>query len=78
MTEVCGTLRPLTLDDVHLHVKILAGSLVEEDCTCDSEFMLDIIQEVGTNIRESFNWLSADTVIHLFMDNAGRHGTNKV
>jgi hypothetical protein len=77
MTEVYGTLQPLTLEDVHLHVKIPAGSLIEEDCTCDSEFMLDIIREVGSNICKSFNWLAADTIIHLFMDNASGHGTNK-
>jgi hypothetical protein len=77
MTEVRGTLRPLTLEDVHLHVQVPAGSLIEEDCTCDSDFMLDIIREVGSNIRKSFNWVAADTIIHLFMDNAGGHGTNK-
>jgi hypothetical protein len=77
MTEIRGTLRPLTLDDIHLHVEIPAGSLVEEDCTCDSDFMLDIIHEVGTNIRKSFNWVPSETIIHLFMDNAGGHGTNK-
>jgi hypothetical protein len=68
--------RILTLDDVDIHVEVPAGTHVEEDCTCDSDFMLDIIRDVGSNIRRSFWWLSDSTVIHLFMDNAGGHGSN--
>jgi hypothetical protein len=69
--------RPLVFDDVVLHVKIPSGSYIEEDCTCDSTFMLDIIHEIGVNIRASFDWLPQETEeIHLFMDNAGGHSTN--
>jgi hypothetical protein len=64
------------LDDVDIHVEVPAGTNVEEDCTCDSDFMLDIIRDVGSNIWSSFWWLSDSTVIHLFMDNAGGHGSN--
>jgi hypothetical protein len=54
-------------------------TLIEEDCTCDSMLMLDIICEVRTNIQNAFHWLpKAITSIHLFMDNAGGHGTNAV
>jgi hypothetical protein len=69
--------RPLTFDDVVLHVEIPSGTYIEEDCTCDSTFMLDIICEIGVNIRSLFDWLPKETEeIHLFMDNAGGHGTN--
>jgi hypothetical protein len=69
--------RPLTFNDVVLHVEIPSGTYIEEDCTCDSAFMLDIIREVGGKIRSSFHWLPQETeAIHLFTNNAGGHGTN--
>jgi hypothetical protein len=69
----------VTLVDVDVNVEVAKGTLIEEDCTCDSTFMLDIICEVGNNVRNAFHWLpKATTSIHLFMENAGGHGTNAV
>ena len=71
-----GILRPLTLSDVTLSVRIKRGATVEVDSTCDSEFMMKIIRNIGTNIRSKFHWVPNDTQqITLFMDNAGGHGT---
>jgi hypothetical protein len=67
----------VTLTDVDLHIEVSKRTPVEEDCTCNSTFMLDIIREVGTNIGNAFHWLpKATTSIHLFMDNSGGHSTN--
>jgi hypothetical protein len=53
------------------------GAEVERDATCDTNFMLDSVHDVGVSIRSSMHWLSKDTQpIILFMDNAGGHGTN--
>ena len=48
-----------------------------QDTTCNSSFMLDKIEEIGNAIRNSFHWVNRNIPIHLFMDNAGGHGTNK-
>lgn len=73
-----GISRLLTLEDCKLEVETLAGMLVERDCSCDSEFMLDVVDELGTAIRTAYHWLDQKTVpVHLFMDNAGGHGTEE-
>jgi hypothetical protein len=72
-----GTERPLTLDDLTLHVEYHPGDSVENDITCDSEFMLKIIEDIGHSIRDSFHWVDPDVPIHLFMDNAGGHGSDE-
>jgi hypothetical protein len=72
-----GETRPVTLDDLTLHVEYHAGDMVENDITCDSQFMLDIIEDIGFSICQSFHWLDPDVPIHLFMDNAGGHGSDE-
>ena len=72
-----GCLRPLTLDNVTLHVELAAGTTYQADTTCGSSFMLGVIREVGANIRSKFHWVSANEPIMLFMDNAGGHGTDE-
>jgi hypothetical protein len=68
---------PVMLADMDLHVEVANGSFIEEDCICNSTFMLDIIHEVGNNIENAFIWLPQETTsIHLCMDNTGGHGTN--
>ena len=68
----------LQLKDLTLHVKIDKGEEVEKDETCDSQFMMDTIFEIGDSIRTSFKWVPRDVPIYLFMDNAGGHGTDQV
>ena len=66
----------IVLDDLEVFVAIQRGDMLDEDCTCDSRFMLQTIPEVGQAMRESFHWVPLDESIYLFMDNAGGYGTN--
>ena len=64
------------LDDLDVFVCVQRGDMLDEDCSCDSQFMLRTIPEVGQAMRESFHWVPLDQKIYLFMDNAGGHGTD--
>ena len=52
------------------------GDEVEEDASCDSEFMLSAMDRVGVAIREKYHWVLITHKIYLVMDNAGGHGSN--
>jgi hypothetical protein len=69
--------RPLQLRDIKIYVKNEKGDVSQEDATCDSTFMLGIIRTVGRRIRKCFHWVPDHVPVHLFMDNAGGHGTNE-
>jgi hypothetical protein len=56
----------------------LHGYQHEEDISCDSEFMLGVIDRVGKALRESFKWVNRlikwvkpNEWIYLATDNAG-------
>ena len=68
--------RGLTLKDIHLRVNVPKNTTVQRDVNCDSQFMLDSMQEIGTSIRDAYSFLPQSTPIYLFMDNAGGHGKN--
>jgi len=72
-----GATRALTIDDLDLAVLIKKGDEVEADCSCDSTFMLAVMDDIGKAIRNYFFWVPAATVIYLIIDNAGGHGTNE-
>ena len=40
--------------------------------------MMDVIDEIGSSIREAYSWVDLDTPIYLFVDNAGGHGKTVV
>ena len=48
------------------------------DVSCDSEYMDDVMPEVGKAIREAYHWVSRDHPIFLYLDNAGGHGTQEI
>ena len=66
--------RDLKLNDIELRVNPQKGRFVEKDITCDSNFMMDHIREIGKSIRDAYSFLPSTQIIHLFMDNAGGHG----
>ena len=70
-----GSMLPAHLEVVELHIKMIKGSFIEKDCSCDSDFMLRTLPQVGQKIRQAYHWLPADESIYLQMDNAGGHGT---
>ena len=63
------------LVDIHLHVRNEYGDANEEDCSCDSAYMLKAMDRVGMEIRKSFHWVPPEQDCYLVMDNAGGHGT---
>ena len=75
-TNEDGEQHQIMLDDLELFVGIQRGDMLDEDCTCDSKFMLQTIPEVGEALRNSFHWVPPNERIFLFMDNAGGHGTD--
>jgi hypothetical protein len=40
--------------------------------------MINSVHETGTSIQQSLHWVSESEIIFLFMDNAGRHGTDEI
>ena len=70
--------RPLSLNDIHLRVYVPKERIIEKDVNCGSEFMIGVVDEIGTNIRKAYSFLLQDQPIHLFMDNAGGHGKKEI
>ena len=71
--------RSLTLADLLIHVRVEKGTMVEKDCSCDSDYMIENIHHIGKSIREAYkNVVKKDKPIVLFMDNAGGHGRDDV
>ena len=66
--------RELRLSDLTLKVNPKKGKLIEQDITCDSQFMMSHIRDIGQSIRTSHSFLPKEQSIYLFMDNAGGHG----
>ena len=62
-----------------LVVRMKKGDEREVDCSCNSEFMEKIMDEVGKAIRKHYDKLgiSREIPIFLFLDNAGGHGTQE-
>ena len=58
-TEKNKTLPPrkVTIDDICVRMRHQIGDCVEDDCSCDSQFMLSVTDEVGNAIRRAFHWL---------------------
>jgi hypothetical protein len=68
--------REITIHDVEFEVLNERGQQVMEDISCDSTFMLSVMNEVGAAIRASYHWVPLSQKIFLGMDNAGGHGTD--
>ena len=51
------------------------GDEVEEDCSCDSKYMLGAMNRVGEAIRARYHWIPREESCYLVMDNAGVHGS---
>ena len=72
-----GRLRPLTIADLKIHVRVERRTDVEKDVNCDTSFMMCSIHKIGKSIRVKMDSVPVWEPIHLFIDNAGGHGTNK-
>ena len=66
----------ILIEDIELKVRQKLGDEVEEDASCDSEFMLSAMDRVGVAIQEKYHWVPITQKCYLVMDNAGGHGSN--
>lgn len=54
------------------------GEEREVDCSCDSDFMMSVMDDVGRSIRDRYSRIPFEVVIYLGMDNAGGHGKKDI
>ena len=68
----------LTLSDLDLRVEIKKGDEGEQEISCDSKFMLGIMDELGNSNRSNYHSIRVvyEYIIYLVMDNTGGHGKN--
>ena len=69
--------RTLMISDINIRVRNRIDDVVEEDCTCDSEYMKKAMDRVGLAIREAYHWMHPSEKCYLVMDNAGGHGSKE-
>ena len=50
--------RAIEVKDLMLKVQMHAGDVVEKDCSCNSEFILKVMDDVGKATREKYHWVS--------------------
>jgi len=67
----------LTIQDVELSCFLPAGTIVEREVNCNSAFMLRILPQIATEMRQQLHWVPPEEPIYLVMDNAGGHGTQQ-
>ena len=70
--------RALQVTDLTLKVNPQKGKILEKDISCDSQFMLNHIREIGSSIRRAYDFLEPNVPVYLFIDNAGGHGKIEV
>ena len=70
--------RNITIEDLKIQVRNQIGDEVEEDCNCNSEYMLSAMERVGKSIRAAYHWIAMDQKFYLIMGNTGNHGTTEV
>jgi hypothetical protein len=63
------------LAHVGLEVYYSKGEMTQKDMSCDSNYMLTVMDKVGEAIRRKFAWVPLLETVYLVMDNAGGHGT---
>ncbi len=71
------TERQLTIEDLSLYQKLVAGMAIQDDTSCNSEFMLGVMPRISAAIHEKITWVLETKMIYLVMDNAGGHGTTE-
>ena len=70
--------RPVKLKDLELRVHVPRKREVVRDVNCDSQFMIDVVDEIGRSICQAYSFLPSTKPIILFMDNAGGHGKKQI
>ncbi len=57
ITTEDGAVNPITLHDLQLTCYYPCGTVVEQECTCDSNFMLRVMNGIGAEIRRRTHWI---------------------
>ena len=77
ITNKDGSVRDLGLDDIILFKNIKPGTLISKDTTCDSDFMMRVVRDIGTAIRASFDWVDKKVLIFYLWTMLGVMGPTK-
>ena len=67
----------LLLDYVNVKVRYRVGDEVEEDASCDSNYILSAVNHLGEAIRKAYHWIHISQKCYLAVDNVGGHSTNE-
>lgn len=67
----------MTLNDIKVHIRYKLGDEIDDDASCDSEFMIPAMDRVGQAIRKAYHWVSPTETCYLVIDNAGGYGTSE-
>ena len=59
----------IVIDDIEIKVRQQLGDEVEEDASCDSNFMLTAMDRVGKAIRAKYYWIPKEQKCYLVMVN---------
>ena len=59
------------ISDICVHVRNKPEDNVHEDCSCDSSFMLSVMDEIGYSIRNAYHCVDKDNECILVMDIVG-------
>lgn len=73
IAEQNGNAQRLTINDLNMSCYYPQSSFIQEDDTCNSQFMLHTMPTIGTEIRQQMPWIPQQEPIYLFLDNAGGH-----
>jgi hypothetical protein len=65
----------LTIADLDLFLRLLAGTVITEGINCDLDYMLQVMPHISAAVHQQMPFVSQDETIYLVIDNAGRHGT---
>ena len=49
--KICG------IDLIKVQVKMIVGKNIEEDCSCDSGYIINIMPKVSVTMQENFHWI---------------------
>ena len=70
--------KPVNLSDLHLRVNQQPGHPMWDDVSCNSDFMMKVVDDIGDSIRKAHNFIPHTTPVYLFVENAGGHGKKEI
>ena len=67
------------MSDLELRAEMKKGDKGEQEISCDSKFMLGMMDKLGNSTRRTYYSIGVvdKEIIYLVMDNAGGHGKDE-